>query len=303
MKKPTLVVLAAGMGSRYGGLKQMDPIGPHGETVLDYSVYDAWRAGFGKVVFVIRKDFAERFHEGIGRPLNGRIEVTYAHQELNDLPDGLRPPEGRSKPWGTAHAIWSARRVVAEPFCVINADDFYGPAAFRALQAFFESSPSSARPALCALVAYRLSRTLSPHGGVSRGVLDLTPEGFLAGVREITDIRDDGGKPVARMDGGEKPLDPATLVSMNCWGFQPELFDHFQSRLEKFIVEKGSDLKSEFYVADPVESAINEGVASFWVLPNEDLWFGVTYREDKDHAVAAINSLIQSGVYPERLWK
>lgn len=302
--KPTLVVLAAGMGSRYGGLKQMDPIGPHGATVLDYSTYDAWRAGFGKVVFVIRKDFAERFHTGIGQPLEKRIEVAYAHQELTDLPAGRKPPEGRTKPWGTGHAIWSARHAVAEPFCVINADDFYGPGAFRALREFFEEAPPTADCLPCALVAYRLANTMSEHGGVSRGVLNVSDDGFLHGINEMTDIRSHDGQPVAHENNGnEKPLDPKTLVSMNCWGFQPELFNYFEQRLEKFLETAGGEAKSEMYVADPVENAIRENIAAFRVLPNEDNWFGVTYREDKERAVTAIAQLIANGVYPERLWE
>lgn len=300
--KPTLVVLAAGMGSRYGGLKQMDPIGPHGATVLDYSVYDAWRAGFGKVVFVIRKEFADRFHEGIGRPLEGRLGVAYAHQELTDLPGAHQPPEGRTKPWGTGHAIWSARHAVAEPFCVINADDFYGPGAFRALREFFEKTSAATRPLPCALVAYRLANTMSEHGGVSRGVLDVSETGFLNGIHEMTDIRNRDGQPVAHEGDNEKPLAPSTLVSMNCWGFQPEIFQHFEQRLERFLETNGSEAKSEIYVADPVESAIREKLATFRVLPNEDNWFGVTYREDKERAIAAIHELIAKGVYPESLW-
>ncbi len=290
------------MGSRYGGLKQMDPIGPHSATVLDYSVFDALRSGFGKVVFVIRKDFAERFHADIGQPLKGRIEVAYAHQELTDLPGNRQPPEGRTKPWGTGHAIWSARHAVAEPFCVINADDFYGPGAFRALREFFQNAPPAANPLSCALVAYRLANTMSEHGGVSRGVLNVSDDGFLKGVTEMTDIRSQNGQPVAHENDKEIPLPPTTLVSMNCWGFQPKVFEHFEHRLERFLQTHGAEPKSELYVADPVESAIREGLATFRVLPNDDNWFGVTYREDKDRAVAAIADLIARGVYPEKLW-
>ncbi len=298
---PSLVILAAGMGSRYGGLKQLDPIGPNGETVLDYSVFDACRAGFAKVVVVIRKDFADRFHEEVGRLLENRIEVAYAYQELTDLPDDFRPPEGRVKPWGTAHAIWAARHTVAGPFAVINADDFYGAAAYRALVDFFQGSPQSAHPTPCALVGYRLENTLSQYGGVSRGVLDVTDDGFLAGIREMTDIRAGDGQPVAETPEGPEPLAPDTLVSMNCWGFQPALFEQFETRLRAFL-QAGAGEKSELYVADPVESAIREKKATFRVLPNEGRWFGVTYREDKQRALSTIGELIESGEYPERLW-
>jgi dTDP-glucose pyrophosphorylase len=299
----TLVVLAAGMGSRYGGLKQMDPIGPHGETVLDYSVYDAWRAGFTKVVFVIRQDFAEKFQQQVGRPLAGKLEVAYAHQEINELPNGRQAPPGRTKPWGTAHAIWTARREVNEPFCVINADDFYGRGAFRALKGFFDAADGGSRePLPCSLVAYRLKNTLSEHGGVSRGVLQVAPDGFLQGVEEQTDIQNENGQPVARTAAGSQLLDPETLVSMNCWGFQPDILRHFEDRIERFLACSGTEQKREVYVADPVESAIAEGKATFQVLTNEENWFGVTYQEDKAAAVAAIGSLIHKGAYPERLW-
>lgn len=300
----TLVVLAAGMGSRYGGLKQMDPIGPHGETVLDYSVYDAWRAGFAKVVFVIRKDFAEKFHQQVGQPLAGKLEVAYAHQEIDDLPGGRQPPPGRTKPWGTAHAIWAARHEVNDPFCVINADDFYGLGAFRAVKGFFDTAVSGGSSASlpCALVAYRLKNTLSEHGGVSRGVLRVTPLGFLQGVDEQTDIQNENGRPVARSEEGSRPLDPEALVSMNCWGFHPEILRHFEHRIARFLDSSGTEQKREIYVADPVESAIAEGKASFQILPNEDNWFGVTYQADKAAAVAAIDALIKNGSYPKALW-
>lgn len=280
----------------------MDPIGPHGETVLDYSTYDAWRAGFTKVIFVIREDFSDLFRDTIGRPLSKKLEVAYAYQKLEDLPGNRQPPAGRAKPWGTAHAIWSARQAIAEPFAVINADDFYGIGAFRALHGFFKNAPGETVPLPCSLVAYRLRNTLSEHGGVSRGVLDVTPDGFLSGVTERTDLRREDGQLVSRTSESKEILDPDTLVSMNCWGFQPAILDHFERRIETFLDTSEDGLKGEVYVADPVESAIRERKATFRVLPNEENWFGVTYKEDKEHAVSAINSLIADGKYPEKLW-
>lgn len=298
----SLVVLAAGMGSRYGGLKQMDPIGPNGETVLDYSVYDAWRAGFNKVVFVIRKDFHDLFERTIGGPLAGKVRTAYAHQEIVDLPGNHSPPADRTKPWGTAHAIWSARHRIDEPFCVINADDFYGAGAFRALRRFFSETEATGDPLPCSLVAYRLRNTLSDFGGVSRGILDVSPDGYLRGVSEQTDIRAERRRLVSRTAVGEVLLDPDSLVSMNCWGFQPAIFEHFERRIDAFLQEPDPDPKREIYVADPVETAIRERKATFRVLPNEGFWFGVTYKEDKERAVAAIRDLIAGGSYPERLW-
>lgn len=298
----SLVVLAAGMGSRYGGLKQMDPIGPHGETVLDYSVYDAWRAGFSKVIFVIRKDFAETFQESIVQPLSGKIDVICVHQDMHELPGNRTPPAGRTKPWGTAHAIWTARHAVDGPFAVINADDFYGAGAFRTLKKFFEKASAPARPLPCSLVAYRLRNTLSEHGGVSRGVLDVSDDGFLRGIQECTDVRSVDGQPVAQTSEGPKPLDSETLVSMNCWGFQPGILNYFEHRIEHFLEASGQDPKAEIYVADPVENAIRAQEATFRVLPNEENWFGVTYKEDKEQATSAIESLIEAGRYPRKLW-
>ncbi|HLS27281.1 MAG TPA: sugar phosphate nucleotidyltransferase [Opitutales bacterium] len=301
--EPSLVILAAGMGSRYGGLKQMDPIGPNGATVLDYSVYDAWRAGFKKVVFVIRREFAETFHEKIGRTLEKHLRVDYAFQDFNDLPGNFSPPAGRTKPWGTGHAIWAARKVVHEPFCVINADDFYGREAFRSIHDFFKSSKGQTNPLPCSLVAYRLACTLSDFGGVSRGVLEVDSDGFLKGIKEVSDIRKSNGIPIAHDGDKTKKLDPETLVSMNFWGFQPAIFKHFEERLVRFLEKQEGKKMSEFIVADPVESAITDQTATFQVLPNSDNWFGVTYREDKKWAIEAIDKLIAKGVYPENLWE
>ena len=299
--KPALVVLAAGMGSRYGGLKQMDPVGPGGETVLDYSVYDARRAGFGKVVFVIRRDFATDFEERIVRPLEGTIDVRCAFQALEDLPGGRLPPAGRRKPWGTAHAIWCAREEIEEPFAVINADDFYGAGAFRALASFFRETPADTEPPACALAAYRLADTLSSHGPVARGVLETSSGDRLTGIREVTGIESEAGRPVSVTDEGRRGLDPDALVSMNCWGFDPRLLPYFEERLERFLEKHGDSEKREFYVADPVENALREGKATFRVLSHSGRWFGVTYREEKPDVIRAIAALVAEGEYPEKL--
>ncbi len=301
--KPALVVLAAGMGSRYGGLKQIDPVGPSGETVLDYSVYDAVRAGFGKVVFVIRKDFAGLFKEQVGRRLDPHIDVAYAYQELDDLPGGKRPPEGRTKPWGTGHAIWSARNTVTVPFGVINADDFYGAGAFRALVEFFGGVTQDSRPLPCVLIAYRLDRTLSTHGAVSRGVIEVTEDGFLARVKEVETIENLDGHPVATEGNRKVPLAGDTLVSMNCWGFDPGIFSLFEDRFETFLGKRGGETGSEFYVADPVEDAIRKGKATFRVMPDRGNWFGVTYPEDKQRVVRSIAERVRAGEYPASLWE
>ncbi len=300
--KPTLVVLAAGMGSRYGGLKQIDPVGPSGETVLDYSVYDALRAGFGKVVFVIRRDFEDRFRDKVVRPWEAAVELRCAYQDLDDLPGGRRAPAGREKPWGTGHAIWCARPAVAEPFAVINADDFYGAEAFQALAEHFRNAPSDARPLSCALVGYRLDRTLSRHGPVARGVVQRDAAGFLEDITEVTGIEAGTEGVVARRGTEMRQVDPDTLVSLNCWGFQPGLFSHFEERLARFLAAHGDDPKREFYVADPVESAVRDGVAVFRVIPDRGCWFGVTYREEKEEVVRAIASRVESGEYPSNLW-
>lgn len=291
------------MGSRYGGLKQIDPIGPHGATVLDYSVYDAWRAGFKKVVFVIRRDFAETFHEKIGQTLEKHLRVDYAYQDFDDLPGNFTPPANRTKPWGTGHAIWAARKVVNEPFCVINADDFYGREAFRSIREFFKTVKSETNRLSCSLVAYRLACTLSDYGGVSRGLLKADSNNFLREITELSDIRSDAGIPIVHDKGKTEKLDPETLVSMNFWGFHPAIFKHFENRLIRFLERQGHEETSEFIVADPVESAITEQTATFRVLPNSENWFGVTYREDKKRAIEAIDKLIAKGVYPENLWK
>ena len=302
--KPTLVVLAAGMGSRYGGLKQVDPVGPSGEAILDYSVFDAHRAGFGKVVFIIRKDIEEVFRHQVGAKYEGLLPVDYAFQDINDLPAPYTVPAGRTKPWGTAHAIRAARNVVSEPFAAINADDFYGRDAFARLSSFLTGVDAAARPLRFAMVGYKLDLTLSDHGSVARGICKVTPEGKLAGVTEMTKL-------VRTPEGAENQEDPAApvkltgteRVSMNLWGFTPALFDALESRFPAWLAQRGAEEKSEWYIPFVVDEMIHEGAATVDVLPTESAWFGVTYREDKPLVTDAIRALVDAGEYPVSLFE
>lgn len=298
--KPTLVVLAAGMGSRYGGLKQVDPVGPSGEAILDYSVYDAIRGGFGKVVFVIRKDFEAEFKEKVGKRYEGLVAVDYCYQELADVPAPYSVPAGRTKPWGTAHATRAARHVVKEPFAVINADDFYGRDALAKLGGYLSSvDPSSLH---FAMVGYRLDLTLSENGSVARGICDIAADGSLRGVTEMTKLVRAGEKAENREDEANPvavPLD--ARVSMNCWGFTPALFGELEARFAAFLAARGTELKSEWYIPFVVDELIREGKADCRVLPTDSAWFGVTYREDRPAVVSAIAALVAVGDYPANL--
>ncbi len=297
----TLVVLAAGMGSRYGGLKQCDPVGPSGETIMDYSVFDAIRAGFDRVVFVIRRDFADDFRTLVGSRYAGSVRVEYAFQELDDLPQGFTVPEGREKPWGTAHALRSARNLIDGAFAAINADDFYGRDAFRCLADFLRSaSPVAAR---FALVGFRLDRTLSENGSVARGLCTVAGDGRLTAIREVTKIvRTPGG--AADLSDPEHPavFSGAERVSMNLWGFTPLFMRELTDTFAEFLGENSANLKSEWYIPLAVDRMIREGRAEVSVLPTESLWFGVTYREDKPGVVAALAELVARGEYPAKLW-
>ena len=288
------------MGSRYGGLKQVDPVGPSGEAILDYSVYDAIRGGFGKVVFVIRRDFEAEFKEKVGRKYEGMVAVDYCYQDINDLPAPYSVPEGRTKPWGTAHATRAARNVVKEPFAVINADDFYGRDAFAKLGEFL----SSARPMHLAMVGYRLDLTLSENGSVARGICRVSADGMLEGVTEMTKLVRAGDTAENREDENSPvkvPLD--SRVSMNLWGFTPELFDELERRFPEWLAENGAKEKSEWYIPFVVDELIREGKADCRVLPTESSWFGVTYREDKPYVTSEIAKLVAAGEYPADLLK
>ena len=300
--QPTLLVLAAGMGSRYGGLKQMDPMGPHGETVLDYSVFDAIRAGFGKVVFVIREDFAEAFKQTVGERFVERIEVDYAYQKLDDLPEGFSVPEGREKPWGTSHAIRAARNAIKEHFAVINADDFYGRDAYARAADFFSKLSEETRDEL-AMVGYPLANTLSDYGRVNRGICELGGQSQLASVEEILDIGcEEGGVVRGSNTKGEKVEIPTTAVaSMNFWLFGPDFFERLEKAFSEFLAKRGGELKSECYIPSVVDELIQSGQSNCPVLPTTGRWFGVTYPEDKPRVVEAIKGLTQAGEYPSPL--
>ena len=302
MVKPTLLVLAAGMGSRYGSLKQMDGVGPNGEAIIDYSIYDAIRAGFGKVVFVIRHSFAKEFAEMFNRErFGGRIEVEYVYQELDCLPEGFSVPEGRQKPWGTNHAVMMAAGVIREPFAVVNADDFYGREGFEVIGRYLASLEGS-RNESC-MVGYEVSKTLSENGTVSRGVCEVDSEGCLAGMVERTKIERVDGTIVFHEGGEDTPLAENTPVSMNLFGFTPDYFEYSDSYFRQFLMENGADIKAEFYIPLMVNKLIGDSTARMRVLNTASQWFGVTYKEDRPQLVSKIEALIADGVYPRNLWK
>ena len=294
----TLLVLAAGMGSRYGGLKQIDPVGPSGETVLDYAVFDAVRAGFGRVVFVIRREFETVFREQIGAKYAGRIAVDYVFQALDTLPDGVVGRVEREKPWGTGHAVWCAREALREPFAVINADDFYGMDSFVQLARFFADT-SATRPAEgpvdCAIVGFRLANTLSEHGAVSRGVCTSEGQERLSSITERTGILASHVGPGGAYTGDE-------IVSMNCWGFPAAVFDGLDQQFRDFLAQHGHEPKAEFYLPAAVSRMIALGQARVRVLATDSSWFGITYRDDKPRVVAALGALVERGVYPQKLF-
>ncbi len=294
----TLLVLAAGMGSRYGGLKQMDPVGPTGETLLDYSVYDAVRAGFSRVVFVIRRDFEEEFREKVGSRFEDRVDVGYVFQQLNDLPEGFDVPDGREKPWGTGHAVWCARSAVDSAFLAINADDFYGSGAIAGVGSFLANEDLN-NTRYC-MAGYRLASTLSPSGHVARGVCEVSGQNELVHIREFTRIESTPLEIVNQEDGTRFNGDE--LVSMNCWGFTPAVFAGLEDLFSTFLTKHGAAEKSEFYISEAIANLIQAGKAGVSVLPVTSQWFGVTYREDRPLVVEALAGLVASGQYPSPLW-
>ena len=302
--KPTLLVLAAGMGSRYGSLKQMDGLGPCGEAIIDYSIYDAIQAGFGKVVFVIRHSFADAFKKIYSKArFGGRIDVEFVYQELDYLPEGFSVPEGREKPWGTNHAVMMAREVIHEPFAVINSDDFYGRDGYRAVADFLRSVEGC--KGRYALVGYYMKNTLSEFGSVSRGVCRTDAGGCLSSVTERTSIsRKADGKVYYAEQGQDYEVSEDSLVSMNFWGFTPDYFDYSEEIFKTFLASEAArtNLKAEFFIPYVADVLIRRGDAAFKVLSCDAKWFGVTYKEDRPDVVAKIGRLIEQGVYPRSLW-
>ena len=295
MKDITLLVMAAGMGSRYGGLKQLDAVGPSGETIIDFSVYDAIRAGYNKVVFIIREDFEKQFKEKISNKYQDKIEVEIVYQDLHDLPNSFSCPKDRSKPWGTGHAILAARNLISEPFAAINGDDFYGRESFNIISDHYSSVNSG-----FAMAAFQLDKTLSDYGSVSRGICEQNLNQLVAVVETHGIKKNSAGNIECDRDisllGNE-------LVSMNMWGFMPSIFDHLEKMFNEFLVENISDLKSEFLIPSVVNNLIEKNIEKVQVLKTKSTWFGVTYIEDKPFVKNQIKELIQTGIYPEKLFK
>lgn len=300
--RTTLLVLAAGMGSRYGGLKQLDPMGPHGETVMDYAIFDALRAGFSRVVFVIRRDFEEPFKEQVLSRYEGRVDVSYCFQDMHELPGGFTVPEGRTKPWGTTHAILAARDVVREPFAAINADDFYGRDSYRVLHAFLADSARGADPHRYCMIGFTLRHTVSLHGTVARGVCVTDVNGHLRSIRELTKIAPVGDHIENLASDPPEVFTGDEPVSMNMWGFTPGLFPQIEKVFVEFLEREGQSLTSECYIPATVDVLIARGECIVDVLPTTSQWFGVTYREDKPNVVDAMARLTESGEYPSPLF-
>jgi dTDP-glucose pyrophosphorylase len=295
--KPVLVVLAAGIGSRYGGLKQVDPVGPHGETIIDYSIYDAIHAGFGSVCFVIRRDIERPFKELVGARFQSRIAVEYVFQELTHLPKGFSAPPSRTKPWGTGHAVLAAAGPVREPFGVINADDFYGQESFQLLAKHLQSTSGD-----YTMVGFILRNTLSDFGAVARGVCATSPDDFLQQVTELTRIEKVGqGAKNTDANGQVQPLSGSEIASMNMWGFTPGIFDQLEHEMSRFLREYLQDLKAEFYLTTAVNDLVASGRARVKVLRTRAAWAGVTFREDRPWVMENIRALIRAGRYPEKL--
>ena len=305
MVKPTLLVLAAGMGSRYGSLKQMDGVGPNGEAIIDYSIYDAIRAGFGKVVFVIRHSFEKEFKEMFSpERFGGRIDVDFVFQELDYLPEGFTVPEGREKPWGTNHAVMQGVTAINEPFAVINSDDFYGTDAYRVMGEYL--SKLDGAKGEYAMIGYEVNKTLSDNGTVSRGVCTVDENRFLTSMVERTKIeRNAEGTIVFHDLGTDEPLEENTPVSMNFFGFTPDYFAHSEQGFKEFLASDDvkTNLKAEFFIPLMVNKLVGNGEARLKVLSTTAQWFGVTYKEDKPMLVAKIEKLIEEGVYPRNLWE
>lgn len=299
--KPTLFILAAGMGSRYGGLKQLDGLGPNGETIMDYSVYDALRAGFGKIVFVIRKDFEQDFRDKIISKYEGHVPVEVVFQAIDKLPEGFTPDPERKKPWGTNHAVLMGKDVIKEPFGVINADDYYGAESFRILADFLRSVEGK-KNCYC-MVGFNIENTLSENGGVSRGYCVVDENGYLTGVTECHGIERVDGKLIQEMpDGSKAPFPEDAAVSMNMWGFTPDYFDYSEKAFISFLEQHGKDPKTEFYIPSVVNDLIKDGKITLKVENTPDKWFGVTYAADREATVNQFSRLVKEGLYPSPLF-
>lgn len=298
--KPTLLVLAAGMGSRYGGNKQLDEVGPSGETIIDYSIYDAIRAGFGRIVFVIRRDIEEQVKERFVEKLRGKIEVDYVFQEITNLPEGVKVAPDRAKPWGTSHAILVTKDKIREPFGVINADDYYGVDSFKILKDFLVNDKD---PNNFCIVGYKLGNTLSEHGHVNRGVCKVDEKGFLSHIVETRQIeKTKDGALAPGLDGKPIVFTGNEIVSMNLWGFKPSCFDFLGEEFRSFIHNYGMDLKSELDIPTSVDRYVKNGEVTIQILMSNERWFGVTYREDKPFVVESIKKMIRKGIYPARIY-
>ena len=305
MAKAALVIMAAGMGSRFGGgIKQLAPIGPNGEIIMDYSIYDAIEAGFDKIVFVIRKDLEKDFKEVIGNRIEKYVEVAYVYQELDDIPEEYRGKfSGRAKPWGTGQAILCCKDAVDSPFLVINADDYYGKSAFREAYDYLTSIPDTDKIQVC-MVSFVLKNTLSDNGGVTRGLCTVDDNGMLAGITETHDIEKDGSRAVIRQGAKENVLNPETPVSMNMWGLTPPFFHILETGFSRFLAETpAEDLKAEYLLPTIIGELLEAGKISVKVLRSEDQWFGVTYKEDREAVMSSVRNLVESGVYPSALYK
>ncbi len=297
----TLVVMAAGMGSRFGGIKQLEPVGPSGEIIMDYSAYAAKKAGFNKIIFIIRKDLEEDFVKIVGNRVAEQIKVEYVFQELDDLPEGFAVPEGRVKPWGTGHAILSVKDSIHEPFAVVNADDYYGEEGFRKIHDFLISQTKNSDKYNISMVGFQLGNTLSENGSVTRGVCKVDSEHKLVDILETSGIHRDGDKIISDIEG--QNLTDQTPVSMNMWGFMPDFLNELEDRFVEFLSQiEGNEMKSEFLLPMIVGDLIKENKAEVTVLSSEDKWFGVTYKEDKEYVVKSFAELVKQGVYPAKLF-
>jgi len=299
--KPALLILAAGLGSRYGGLKQMDPLGPNGETIIDYSIYDALRAGFKKLVFVIRQDFAPSFIEKYQSKLSGKIQTEYVFQEIDSLPLSMDIPARRTKPWGTGHALWTAKNKIDEAFAVINADDYYGTAAFKKMANYLQQISIKENNHYC-MIAYPLQKTLSDYGSVSRGICEVDEENFLQSVEERTHILKSSGKIFANQAETSVKLTGNEMVSMNFWGFTPSIFLALEKAFIQFLAENSQNVQAEFFLPAVVNQLLSKKKIRVKVLPSTAQWFGITYPGDKQLAVKYIRNFIQQGIYPSDLW-